>query len=380
MQFTDKATIASTRRTEDGYLVASVLCARTGCQDYLASELGLIDDDRVITVHRPEDVVFARDSLQTYVGKPVTIDHPAEPVTSENWKDLAVGDVVAVVREGEYIRSDIKIMDAAAIEQIEAGKREISMGYNVDMELKDGVAPDGKEFQAEITGLLKTNHLAVVDRARGGSKLRIGDDANGGNAHQNWGASPLTDAERKDEPMTLRNIMVDGLQVQTTDAGATAIEKLLKDLAAANGRFSDAETSHAKAIADKDKELAAKDAEIDKLKESQISDADLDAKVADRAALVDTARKIHADVEVKGLSDADVRKAVVSAKLGDAAVADKSEAYIEARFDVLAEDADTTDGFADAVKGGVAPKGDFTDADKAYAESVKDMSEAWKGE
>lgn len=378
MQFTDTAEIVGTRRTGDGYLVASVLCARTGCQDYSGAELGLIDRD-VVTVHRPKDVVFDRKSLQSYPGKPVTIDHPRTPVTAETWKDVAVGDIVAVVPEGEYIRADIKIMDEAAIADIENGKREISMGYSVDMELKDGVSPDGKEFQAEISGVLNTNHLAIVDRARGGAKLRIGDDAEGDPGRQSWGASPLTDAAGKEKPMTLRTIVVDGLQVETTDAGVAAIEKLQKDLADAKGELSSAQSTHATELADKDKEIAAKDAEIEKLNKASVSDADLDAKVEARAALVDTARSIHKDVEVKGLSDADIRKAVVSAKLGDAAIADKSEAYIEARFDVLAEDAKLEDGVATVLKKGVVQNNDFSDADKAYSESVADLSSAWKG-
>lgn len=375
MQFTDTATIASKRITDDGYLVASVLCARTGCQDYLGSELNLIDAG-VVSVHRPKEVVFDRASMNTYPGKPVTIDHPSVKVTSENWKDFAVGDILAVVPEGEYIRADIKIMDADAIADIEAGKREISMGYDVGIEMKDGIAPDGTPFQAEINGLLKINHLAVVDRARGGSKLRIGDDAEGGDSRTNWGASPLTDAARKETPMTLRNIMVDGLQVSVTDAAETAIQKLLADREGEKAKLADAESKHAVAIADKDKALAAKDAEIDKLKKATVSDADLDAKVEARAALVDAARSIHKDVEVKGLSDADIRKSVVTAKLGDKATSDKSDAYIEARFDALAEDAAEEDGVATILADGKAqPAGDLN---KAYADRNTGLQDAWK--
>ena len=41
MQFNDRAEIKGFRATADGYLVGEVLCARTGCQDYYAGEMGL---------------------------------------------------------------------------------------------------------------------------------------------------------------------------------------------------------------------------------------------------------------------------------------------------------------------------------------------------
>jgi uncharacterized protein len=375
MKFVDSAEITGARKTTDGYLVASVLCARTGCQDYLGTELGL-EDSRVVPVYRPKNVVFDRASMESYVGKPVTIDHPSEPVTAQNWSDLAKGDILSVVPEGEYIRADIKIMDAAAIEAIENGKREISMGYSTGLEIKDGIAPDGTKYGAIQTGPIKVNHLAIVDRARGGSNLRIGDGA------EHWGASPLTDAvQGKENHMPeLRKIMVDGLQVETTDAGAQAIDKLTGQLADSKKAITDAAVAHQAALDAKDAELAAKDAEIEKLKGSQISDADLDARIEARASLIDTARKINPDLDPKGLSDSAIRKAAVAAKLGDAGIAGKSDAYIEASFDIMAKDAAApVDQFAETVSHGIQPTTDYSVADKAYAENVTNLQDAWKG-
>lgn len=81
--FTDFAPINGTRITADGYMVAEVRCARTGCQDYRAEDFGLMGGG-VITVYRPEEVVFDKASLATFAGKPVTMGHPAEPVTADN--------------------------------------------------------------------------------------------------------------------------------------------------------------------------------------------------------------------------------------------------------------------------------------------------------
>jgi len=71
-----------------------------------------------------------------------------------------------------------------------------------------------------------------------------------------------------------------------------------------------------------------------------------------------------------------VRKAVVIAKLGDG-MSDKSAAYIDARFDILAEDAAKGDPVADALKGKKQEK--VTSLDKAYKTRNTDLSNAWMG-
>jgi hypothetical protein len=83
-KFTDTVTLVGTRVTTDGYLVGEVRCARSGCQQYLASELGLVDSEpgEVVNVYRPESAVFSKDSMATFVGKPVTVGHPPEMVDS----------------------------------------------------------------------------------------------------------------------------------------------------------------------------------------------------------------------------------------------------------------------------------------------------------
>jgi hypothetical protein len=154
--------------------------------------------------------------------------------------------------------------------------------------------------------------------------------------------------------MTLKTVTVDGIPVEVTDQGATVIGTLQSRLADANTKFTDAEKAHQTAIAAKDAELAKKDAEIDALKAKVLDEKALDAKVQARADLISVAKSIAKDVKTEGLTDADIRKAVVVAKLGDAALAGKPEAYIDARFDILAEDAKSNpDPFARAVSDGL---------------------------
>ncbi|RVI17143.1 hypothetical protein CN207_37040, partial [Sinorhizobium meliloti] len=102
----------------------------------------------------------------------------------------------------------------------------------------------------------------------------------------------------------------------------------------------------------------------------------LDKRVQARADLITKAHAIAKDVKTEGLSDAAIRTAVVVAKLGDAAVANKSDAYIDARFDMLVEDASKNgaDPFRTVVQQGLSQA---NDADKvvvdAYSQMVADM-------
>lgn len=375
MQFIDAAPIAGTRRTEDGYLVTQAKAVRTGIQLYLGDELGK-PDMPIVRVYRPPEEVFSDASLQSFTHAPVTINHPADHVTAQNWKDLAVGEVSTMAKkDGDWVMLPLILKDAEGIAAVESGKRELSAGYSCTLDWTAGTAPDGQQFDA-VQRNIKINHLAIVDAARAGSEARIGDGA------KSWGASPVNHqtADERTSPMAdnLRKVLVDGLQVETTDAGATAIEKLTKDKAAVEQKLVDAESEHAKAIAAKDAEIAKKDAEIDTLKKAAVTDAELDKRAAARADLIGTAKAIVADVKTEGLSDADIRKAVVAAKLGDAAIKDKSEAYIDVRFDILAEDAKkVVDPFKATVAGGIkTPVSDNDAAAAAYTKMVQDMQSA----
>jgi len=375
MQFTDAVTVSGTRRTADGYLIAEAKSVRTGIQLYSGDEVGK-PEMPIVRVYRPADQVFADASLQSFTHAPVTMNHPDEAVTAANWKDLAIGEVsTAAKKDGEWVHLPLILKDAKAIAEVEEGKRELSAGYTCELVWGDGVTPDGQQFDATQTNI-KINHLAVVTRARAGSQARIGDGAS-------WGAAPFIPDHnpKKETIMTLKTVTVDGIPVEVTDQGAVVIGTLQTRLADANAKAEKAEAAHTAALAAKDAELAKKDAELDAMTAKVLSDADLDKRVQDRADLIAVASVIAKDVKTTGLSDAAIRKAVVAAKLGDAAIAGKADAYIDARFDILAEDAKKeagADPFARVVSDGLKPNlNDATRETKAWSDGVSDLN-AWR--
>ena len=155
------------------------------------------------------------------------------------------------------------------------------------------------------------------------------------------------------DAITTRTVLIDGLSVETTDAGAQALEKLQGVIADKDKVIADVKKDKEEAIAEKDKEIGKKDAEIDDLKGKVLDAKALDAMVAKRASLVQSAKAIANDVKTEGLSDAENRKAVVAAKLGDEVVADRSDDYIESRFDHLAGSIEKKDKVADTIKDGL---------------------------
>lgn len=167
--------------TPEGFLICeSVPIARTGLMVYGAGEI-LSEDgealqagsDGIIRVMRDEDQVFHPDTIASFMGKPVTDDHPSESVTPANWRRVSIGEAHNVRRgEGMYsdcLVADLLIKDADAIKAVRDGKREVSCGYDADYEQSE----PGRARQFNIIG----NHVALVDRGRCGPRCSIGDRA-----------------------------------------------------------------------------------------------------------------------------------------------------------------------------------------------------------
>jgi hypothetical protein len=358
--YDNTVTIDSPRLTKDGYLTAEARVARTGVQLYRADEIGLDGDpNRIVRVYRPPDEVFSVDAMKSYAYRPVTVNHPDQMVDAENWKEHSRGQTGGeVLRDKEFVRVPMLLMDASAIREWKEGKRELSMGYTMDLDTTAGTTPEGEQYDA-VQRNLRMNHLALVTRARGGSQLKLGDET--------------TTKEGNEMPdVKLTTVTVDGFSVETTDAGAQAIAKLSKDLADERAAKVTAETSHAEALKAKDKELATKDAKIDELGKKVMSDDAMDKAVKDRADLITTAKGI-ADVDYSGKTADDIRKMAVVAKLGADSVKDKSADYITARFDILAEDAN-----ADPVRQALRAAPGKKQTGDAYDEYVERISNAWK--
>lgn len=147
---------------------------------------------------------------------------------------------------------------------------------------------------------------------------------------------------------TTKAVILGDSVVQIPVADAPAIEKFKADSAKA---LADAQTAHDAAISAKDEEIGKLKADLKAAQDA--ANIDIDALVASRTELVGQVKAIDAKIEPKGLTDAQLRKAAVVAKLGDEMVADASDAEITGMFKAIAKGIKPANPVADAIMSGV---------------------------
>jgi len=353
LRVTDKAEIikdgdGKPRLTRDGYLLVQCRVSRCGIQQYLGSELGM--DQDVVNVYRPESSVFDTDSLASFAFKPITIDHPNQPVNSSNYGKLAVGHIGGEIStdSNKFVTVPMMLTDADVIRDIQENGSELSAGYSMRLEVKEGVTDSGESYSA-IQHDIRANHVACVPKGRAGPacSISVGDSWP---TDSTYDYKPRRTPARKSKTqnrnpvMDVRTIIVDGLSVDTTDAGAQAIEKLQGEITKLNDAATTASETHTAAIDtlkdDHKTAISAKDEEIGELKgkvkgleDAAMTPEKLDALVADRSVLIGKAAQICKDADFTGKTDAEVMRSCVEAHYGkDAVSADESDDVVRGMF------------------------------------------------
>lgn len=156
-------------KTPEGYLVCvDAILSRTGKQQYRKSELFQdcqdSEADMIIDVDRSDKEVFSEQSMASFENKPVTIEHPSEYVTPDNFNELSVGylrDIHKGMYEGKPVMlGTLVLTNVEAIEKVESGElTNLSCGYDADCI----ETTHGYEF-VNIRG----NHLALCETPRAG--------------------------------------------------------------------------------------------------------------------------------------------------------------------------------------------------------------------
>ena len=161
--------------TPEGFLICEgVPITRAGDLMYSPSETPVTPNGNMTVISRTVEDIHDPATIASFEGKPVTINHPDDFVTPENWRELAVG-VVQNVRPGEgddedKLLADLLITDYEAISAVKSKRlREVSCGYEAEYV---EIAP-GKGRQENIIG----NHVALVAAGRCGSECAIFDHA-----------------------------------------------------------------------------------------------------------------------------------------------------------------------------------------------------------
>lgn len=159
--------------TPEGYLLCrNVKLAHTEDLVYSKGEHPFPDNVGDVTMKRSAEELFSDKTIASFQGKPITIEHPEDFVDPENWQELAMGTVQNVRRVKDDLVGDLLITVQEAIDKVNNGLREVSLGYNAMWELMDDEKTG--EFK-DIIG----NHCALVEQGRAGEQYAILDHKKG---------------------------------------------------------------------------------------------------------------------------------------------------------------------------------------------------------
>lgn len=303
---------------QGGYRIPATI-ARVGILEYGDGRGGVVRE------YNPPEVLQA--ALDSLADGPVTNEHPADEVTPANYRNHSAGHVsgTPTFKDG-MLHATLAIQDAALIADIELGtRREVSAGYRAHVDHTPGVTPEGEAYDA-IRTRIDFNHVAVVSEGRAGPQVRLVIDSASGNVRDEMqdGSANATLVE----PMSI--FKIDGKDVPAAEA-QTRFD------AYTGKRDAEAQTLQTKldaAVAD----TAAEKTKREKAEADLAAEKDpkkLDAAVTARMALLESATKICGKAfKADGLtSDLAIVTAVVKQAYPKLDLKEKSEAYIQARFD-----------------------------------------------
>lgn len=176
VRMSDTQKLSSRVVTRNGYLRAPANFSRTGIYKYTGAELGILDEpNKIFNIFRPRDEVFSDESLESFSDLPVTLGHPPEMLDAINTKQYSVGySGTEVERFENFVKGEVTIFDQHAIDSVNKGESEISLGYVCDYEETSGETLGGDPYDLIQRNILG-NHIAIVGCGRAGEKCEIYD-------------------------------------------------------------------------------------------------------------------------------------------------------------------------------------------------------------
>jgi hypothetical protein len=382
----DVAPIDKYEVTPEGYLRAWATIARTGVQMYTDA------DGSIRREYRPEDEVASPESLTSFGGKAVTLEHPPVLLDSANTKDYQIGFTGnEIVYDSGFVRAIMTVTDKDAIERIMRGDaKEVSAGYRVEYDPTPGVTDSGEHYDG-IQRMISGNHVAVVRRGRAGPQVKLHLD-------RMDAADPSLISTHEETPMTAQ-VNFDGVSFEVSDSIATAISKEREDAKASYDMMKKkydemmSEASKMKEEMDAmEKEMKGKmdaaEGRADAL-EQELADTkveleaakqiNVDSLVEERLALIDKARAtLDSEFVFTGKNAREIMEASIKAVRGDALdLSEKSDDYVQAMFDTLADSAAPRSDSAatDELRKAVASIATPASAPSSYMERLQN---AWK--
>lgn len=279
------------KRTSLGGAYVNANITRTGVLSYR------MPDGSMRRELRHPDEVFKKDSLATLADVPVIDirDHTAM-VGPDGYKRAACGHLKSYRRDGNFVAAELVVQDQDTLDAIDRGDRtEISCGYVCTLDFSPGTY-NGEAYDC-IQRNISYNHVALCppNRGRAGPDVGLRLDTN---TDARWGIAQINE-DRKETTMSVR-VKLDGIDYEYgSEAHVNAEIAKAKTEAekSAKARLDSLEADKASVQAKLDEVTKAKDALQAKLDATQatLDQERLDKKSDEEKAL----KKAKEDAEAK---------------------------------------------------------------------------------
>jgi hypothetical protein len=306
--------------TNQGFLKAESLATKVGVFEYRHP------DGSVTREFRSPEEVFDQESMDSLKMVPITRNHPPGMIDIKNLKKYQVGFTGEIVEQrGDHVGCTVLITDEDEVKSIVNEFNTTGMTDEVSLGYKCDVIPEAGEWNGEtydhIQRNIRYNHYSLLDgqgRAGRDARLRLDQEPK----------EDITMFRFKKDKVEVPGLHMDAVDVEIPDEATQTVEKLSEKLDEAVGiidylaKMGDAIQARYDALIE----------EIETIKK-------------DLEDLADQLKVEHKDKDDKTLK-LDIIKTVSK----DFDPKDKSDEYIQARFDTIREAVEKTDSGDESMK------------------------------
>ncbi|EHU8535101.1 DUF2213 domain-containing protein [Listeria monocytogenes] len=320
--------------TKEGYLTVKAPVTRPGVFPYQRA-----DGNIQLEAKLPENL-FSGETIQSLNAKPVTDNHPREPVTAGNYQKYSIGmtHTDSAVSDNMLFVS-FTITDSATIEKVKNGKRELSLGFESEVVEEKGTYA-GERYDAVQKSVL-VNHLAIVDEGRVGPEIAIRGDS----------AAFMIDAKNTKEEggnMNMATLKIDSKEYEVDSVVKSRFDALEAKLDAANAKATKADALEGERDGLKTK-LDKAESDLAEANKKAMTEEEIENAVTERAALLDSAKVMLGDsFDFKGKTAREIKEAAIKTSNDSFDSKDKSDEYVNAFYDAMTVTADSKGYTADA--------------------------------
>lgn len=281
--------------------------SKVGVFPYLGKSIGADEPDKIYYVYRPAEELASKETIDSFKLIPWVDDHDMIGIDVPGTMSADEKGVCGIVGEDVYFSNgvlygNIKCFSKKLADQIDSGKRELSLGYRCTYEKESG-SYNGQAYDYIQRGMIG-NHVASVQRGRMGPDVRVLDGMTFDNMELD---SNMTEKKQ------------DGLKADALDARIGEIEKTVAATATAidglNKTLSELIEKQKKAASDEDevkKEKAENEEDDEKAdKAEDASIAALNKTIREQAAIIDGLKKAADALPEKIMKDVADKAALV---------------------------------------------------------------------